>query len=173
MPANLEIKARLAETGKALIVAHSLPARYAGELKQKDTYFSVENGRLKLREADNSIAELIFYRRVENSDRRRSNFCIYPATDPKSLKAILKGAYGIRGVVEKKRSLFLYNGSRIHIDDVKGLGHFLEFEVPLNRTDGRKKIDFLTEVFNVRKEDYVRESYIDMILSGVRSEKGR
>jgi adenylate cyclase, class 2 len=44
------------------------------------------------------------------------------------LRAALSSALGIKVVVAKKRSLFLWNEVRIHLDEVKGLGNFIEFE---------------------------------------------
>ena len=34
----------------------------------------------------------------------------------------------VEAVVEKKRLLYMYDNTRIHLDEVKGLGKFLELE---------------------------------------------
>lgn len=49
--------------------------------------------------------------------------------DPTSLKEVLAGALGVSGSVKKTRYLFLYHQTRIHIDEVVGLGSFVELEV--------------------------------------------
>ena len=50
-------------------------------------------------------------------------------SDPESLKSTLSLALGVRGVVRKTRYLYLVGQTRIHLDDVEGLGHFMELEV--------------------------------------------
>ncbi len=104
-------------------------ARYAATLNQRDTYFNVVEGRLKLREADGKKTELIFYKRDETSSSgMESNYSIFPVEDA-SLKEFLAGSLGIKVVVEKKRLLLMLRNARIHLDEVVGLGRFLEFEV--------------------------------------------
>lgn len=46
-----------------------------------------------------------------------------------SLKKVLECSLGIVGVVKKKRTLFMVERTRIHVDDVEKLGHFMELEV--------------------------------------------
>ena len=57
MPSNVEIKARVHDVDKLLQKVRLLSDTLAGvEMLQKDTFFHVPNGRLKLREI-----EVIFY----------------------------------------------------------------------------------------------------------------
>ena len=58
-----------------------------------------------------------------------SDFSKTTIQDPLSLKEVLSQALGVKGVVLKKRILFMCNQTRIHIDDVVGLGNFMELEV--------------------------------------------
>jgi adenylate cyclase class IV len=81
MPTNLEIKARLDNISQAIEIAEALPSEFSIELKQMDTYFSISEGRLKLREINNTYAELIYYIRSEESNERVSNFEIYPISN--------------------------------------------------------------------------------------------
>jgi hypothetical protein len=50
-------------------------------------------------------------------------------TSGQELRAVLAAAQGERLVVEKTRHLFMVGQTRIHIDEVKGLGSFMELEV--------------------------------------------
>lgn len=50
-------------------------------------------------------------------------------TDSTSLKNVLTMALGVKGCVRKKRLLFHFDQTRIHVDEVSGLGSFLELEV--------------------------------------------
>ena len=167
MPANLEIKAKIKDTRTAESAADSVPARYGGEMYQVDTYFNVPEGRLKLRQIKDSHAELIYYKRKEDSISRLSRFEVYTAKEPAVLMKILKNAYGIRGVVRKRRILYFFGDTRIHIDSVKGLGSFVEFEVPFrSKYNALKTLKQLTAVFKIRKGNYIKKSYLDLLTAG-------
>jgi adenylate cyclase class 2 len=98
-------------------------------LRQRDTYFAVAQGRLKLREdLAAGSGELIFYLRPEESGLRSSRYWRASSADPAALRSLLEAAHGIVGVVTKRRRLFLYRNVRIHLDDVEGLGSFVELE---------------------------------------------
>ena len=47
----------------------------------------------------------------------------------KGIEQILSNAYGILGIVKKVRLLYLAGQTRIHVDEVTGLGSFMELEV--------------------------------------------
>ncbi len=165
MPRNLEVKAKIASIQNAIEFAEVLHARHAGILRQTDTYFKVPRGRLKLREIHGDHSELIFYEREETSGHRMSQFEQFPVSDPDRLKFLLTSACGVRGIVEKERILFLCNETiRIHLDDVKNLGAFLEFEIPVSDfPDAEEQMEMLVRHFHIRPSDYVMTSYIDLI----------
>lgn len=165
MPRNLELKARIPQCSGAVARARDCGARCSGTLLQTDTYFSIPEGRLKLREFHGIGAELISYIRDEQTSERWSDYRKAPITDPTAMKSALGGALGVLVIVEKERQLFIYRGARIHIDDVRELGSFLEFEVP---SDGRlppeELMRELREIFSVADIDVEKGSYSDMIL---------
>ncbi len=99
-----------------------------GVLEQCDTYFRVETGRLKLREEGGS-AELVFYDRPDTPGVRESHYERIPVDA--ALGPVLGRALGVVGVVRKRRRLFLHRGVRIHLDEVAGLGSFVELEAVL------------------------------------------
>ena len=165
MPRNLEVKAKIASIQDCITLAEVLHAKHAGILRQTDTYFTVSRGRLKLREIHGIHSELIFYEREETSAHRMSHFEQFPVSDPDRLKILLTSACGIKGIVEKERTLFLYNETiRIHLDNVRNLGPFLEFEIPVSDfTDAEEQMEMLVRHFHIRSDDYVVTSYIDLI----------
>ena len=165
MAANLEIKASLAGSELAAAQAQRLGAEYAGELHHIDVYFRTVNGRLKLRTINGAAAELIAYERDEESDERLSRFERLRVDDPESLRRMLETALGVRGVVEKRRTLWMYGDTRIHIDEVRDLGYFLEIEVPVVDGSDRaaRTMRTLLEGFQVAPEAYIRSSYIDLL----------
>jgi len=86
---------------------------------------------------------------------------------PKLVHTILRTVLGIRGIVEKKRTLFFSDNTRIHLDEVKGLGTFLEFEVVLGSndkpSDGITSANKLMELLEIKQDDLVSGAYIDLI----------
>jgi adenylate cyclase, class 2 len=170
MPTNLEIKAKIPNIRDAKTIARSISAKYAGDMYQIDTYFNIPYGRLKIRYIKNSHAELIYYNREENSVHRMSRFDVFSTKEPAILIKILRNAFGIKAVVRKKRILFLYENTRIHLDSVIGLGSFIEFEVPMKtKITALKRLKYLSQVFKIREEDYLKVSYLDLI--GSRSKR--
>ena len=57
--------------------------------------------------------------------------CARPRLTPETLRESLSLAYGQVGRVRKQRTLFLVGRTRLHLDKVEELGHFLELEIPL------------------------------------------
>ncbi len=133
---NVESKTRCTDLGEVAELAAAAGARYEGRLHQVDTYFAVEQGRLKLREivhtgpaGDTSAkAELIRYERPDEAGARVSAYERIKLADPTPKQAQLAAECGIRGVVEKDRGLWLVDSTRIHLDRVVGLGDFVELE---------------------------------------------
>jgi predicted adenylyl cyclase CyaB len=166
MPTNLELKARYASPQKAHACARALGAVRCGTLIQQDTYFRVPRGRLKLREADGETAELIYYERSEEMTERWSRFTREPVTEARGLSRVLCEAFGVLAVVRKRRELYLFRDARIHIDDVDGLGAFVEFEVTGGETPATiSTMRELREAFGIGDDIVIKVSYSDMILA--------
>jgi predicted adenylyl cyclase CyaB len=150
---NIEIKARCDDLAAAKAVAEKLGADFAGVLHQVDTYFKVSRGRLKLREINSRESQLIFYERPDNLGPKVSSYQIYPIQNSADLTAILTSALGIWRVIEKVRELYWWDGVRIHLDCVSGLGNFIELEGIIQSTDEKdnvdKKIQQLIAAFNI------------------------
>jgi homotetrameric cytidine deaminase len=128
---NVELKARDADPEATLRRALELGASDEGVLRQRDTYFGRARGRLKLREQEGGrdrIAQLIAYQRPDDAQARTSAYRIAEVADPDALREALDSALGTRVVVDKRRHLLLYENVRIHLDDVDGLGSFVELE---------------------------------------------
>jgi homotetrameric cytidine deaminase len=160
---NLEIKARDADPRRSLESALALGAQDHGELTQRDTYFPRARGRHKLREQTPGEAELIQYRRPDEPGPRTSEFRVVPVEQADALKTALDAAYGTLVVVEKRRRLLLWEGVRIHLDDVNGLGAFVELEAPEDG-DQAAKVERLTEALAIGEP--IPGSYSDLLLEG-------
>ena len=130
MPArrNVELKAADPDPERSLAACLRLGAEDRGVLRQRDTYFRTRSGRLKLREEDPGGATLVQYYRPDAAHARESRYRLVPVADPDELRAALDAALGTLVVVEKERRLLLWEGVRIHLDTVSGLGTFVELE---------------------------------------------
>jgi len=125
---NVELKARDADPEATLRRALELGASDEGVLRQRDTYFGRARGRLKLREQEPGGAQLIAYDRPDDASARTSAYRLADVADPDALREALDAALGTRVVVDKRRHLLRYENVRIHLDDVEGLGAFVELE---------------------------------------------
>lgn len=152
-----------------MAVCASLGAEGRGLLVQRDTYFEVPTGRLKLREESDAAPHLISYLRADESGQRESRYWIFEVQQAKELTAALGGNLGVKAVVEKERQLFLWQGVRIHLDLVKTLGNFIEFEaVAPSGSDlarERQKVETLRGEFELANADLVASSYCDLVLT--------
>jgi homotetrameric cytidine deaminase len=156
---NLEIKARDPDPERTQRAALELGATDEGQLTQRDTYFAGARGRLKLREESAGETELIQYRRPDEDGPRVSEFRVVPAAA--GLREALDAALGTLAVVDKRRRLLLWEGVRIHLDDVDGLGTFVELEAP---EDGEQeaKVARLREALQIGEP--IAGSYSDLLL---------
>src|SRR3954466_14047883 len=125
---NVELKARDPDPERSLDRARALGAEDRGELRQRDTYFAAPRGRLKLREQEPGQAQLIAYERPDPAQARESRYRIAPVADAPALRDALGAALGTTVVAHTRRHLLLYEGVRIHVDRVEGLGDFVELE---------------------------------------------
>ena len=164
---NIEVKARLHNLPAARHVAEALPTQRLGIEDQIDTYFRCTTGRLKLRQINGQPAQLVWYTRPSDPRPKASDYHLVPVPQPEMLIAALRAALGIVNVVHKRREIYLWRNVRIHLDDVEGLGQFLEFEAVLSpeidESVGHEQLESLMARFNVRPEDLLAGSYTDLI----------
>lgn len=164
MATNLELKCRTKSLESAHTAARSLGIQPAETLLQTDVYFAVPRGRLKLRRISGKPAELIQYDREDVPGARWSRYSRFEVSQPDLLQEMLANALGIRGIVHKTRTLYLYGAARIHLDNVEGLGAFLEFEiVEPEGEEATRLMEKLRSVFSVEQDDIFGGSYIDML----------
>ncbi len=169
MARNIEIKARVADRSRLEALVRRLSDRGPEVIHQDDTFFHCAEGRLKLRDFGNAQAELIFYRRADKAGPKTSFYRITPSSDPEGLRATLSLAYGELGRVIKERTLYLTGRTRIHLDQVQGLGDFMELEVVL--ADSEDEEQGLIEAQNLMHEleivesDLIEAAYLDLLLA--------
>lgn len=165
---NIEIKAHCSNPTfvREFLLSHN--ADFKGIDQQTDTYFNVEHGRLKLREG-NIENNLIFYVRANQAGPKDSHFRLTKVADAPALKAILADSLGIKVVVQKKREIYYIDNVKFHLDEVPGLGSFVEIEAgnilaDLSPQQLKDQCDHYVNAFGIRDEDLVEVSYSDMLL---------
>jgi adenylate cyclase class 2 len=164
---NVELKARDLDPARSLRASLDLGAADHGWLQQLDTYFKVSNGRLKLREQDDA-AELIYYERSDDAIERVSTYRIVPVEDAEGLKDALGAALGVLVAVAKSRHLLIWRNVRIHLDDVPGLGSFIELEAvaePDSDLSGEyRNVTKLRQTLAITDEQILAVGYSDELL---------
>jgi len=164
---NLERKTRCPDLAAIAGVLDRLDTRLEGVQLQTDTYFHVRFGRLKLRVINGTEAVLIWYERPNELATRLSCYHLAQVGDPEALRVALTAALGVRGEVRKRRTIHHYHNVRIHLDDVDGLGRFIEFEAVLSATDGeeisRQRLAELGRALGLEAVQDQAGSYADLL----------
>ncbi len=167
MPANIEIKARARDFNGMRLRAAALSQTPVQVIPQEDTFFHTPKGRLKLRLLAPDRAQLVYYERPDQDGPKRSDYHIFETAEPESLKTTLAFALGVRGVVRKVRYLYLVGQTRVHLDDVEGLGQFVELEVVLRAgqsdAEGQDIAEELMKKLGVKNSDLLEGAYMDLL----------
>ena len=168
MARNIEIKARVENVALLAPKVAELASGGPLEIAQDDTFFACDSGRLKLRAFSNDSGELIFYQRVNQAGPKESFYIRSVTSSPELLRETLSLAYGQIGRIRKYRTLFLVGRTRVHLDRVEGLGHFLELEVVLvddeSAEHGIREASDLMDQLGIQPEQLIEGAYIDLLL---------
>ena len=163
---NLEAKFRLDDLDLTRTRAEAIGFTYRATLIQRDTFFAVPHGKLKLRE-EASGAALIHYQRSPEGVLELSDYAIVRVLDPAGLRAMLGAALGIIAQVHKRRTLLLRDNIRVHLDEVEGLGSFGEIEavIPENTQAEahRSAVDEILKTLRIAPDDRISVSYFELI----------
>ncbi len=163
---NLEAKFPLTDFAAARAQLDALGFVEQGALLQRDTFFRIPHGKLKLREQPDG-AWLIHYQRGHHGAFELSNYTIVEVANSPELRAILSAALGVRVEVSKQRLLLLRRNVRVHLDEVSSLGRFGEIELILGSGDDPNMHDaILHEILRaleVAPSTLLEKSYFEML----------
>jgi homotetrameric cytidine deaminase len=170
---NVELKARDPDPARSLDRALALGADDRGEITQRDTYFAAARGRLKLREQETEGSplwdELIGYSRADSTEPGTSSYLRVPVADAAALREALDSALGTLVTVTKRRRVLLWENVRIHLDEVEGLGRYVELEgvadADSDLTREHETVERVRRELGIEDEDLVAGSYSDLLLS--------
>jgi len=164
---NVEIKARVADATALEQAVARLADSGPVPIAQDDTFFHCTTGRLKLRAFADGSAELIAYDRPDTPGPKVSSYWRVPVADPQALRAVLAAACGVRGRVRKQRTLYCVGPTRVHLDVVEDLGHFVELEVVLrddeSAAQGEGVARGLLAALGVEGDRLIGPAYIDLL----------
>ena len=165
---NIEFKAKTDNSITLEQKLLSLKPLYIGEDHQKDTYYDVNIGRLKLREGNIENA-LIWYQRENIAGAKQSDILLYKHAPDDALKKILLKVHGIKVIVDKIRRIYFVENVKFHFDRVDGLGYFIEVEAidstgEIGIENLKQQCDFYIDFFDIKPTDFMKLSYSDLML---------
>ncbi|GIV31287.1 MAG: adenylate cyclase [Saprospiraceae bacterium] len=169
MPHNVEIKARCKKPERIHATLRQLGADYRGCDHQIDTFFQIppERGRLKLRQGQIENA-LIYYQRPDTAGPKTSRVILQALPPDNQLAELLDHALGTRIVVDKMRHIYFIDNVKFHVDEVRGLGTFVEIEA--QDSTGKWGLEHLDaqcrhfmRVLGIEAADLLTEAYADML----------
>lgn len=167
---NVEIKATVSNLPALLKKAKLLSNSEGTVIHQHDTFFKTPQARLKLRElTQTGDAQLVYYDRPDTEGPKTSwyELSAIPKESVASLKTILDKVLGAAGTVTKQRHLFMVGQTRVHVDEVEGLGSFMELEVVLEEGQSSEEGDRiardLMDKLGVGEGDLIAGAYFDKL----------
>lgn len=167
MARNVEIKAKVNDVRCLLELIEKLPVESHETLNQEDTFFETGPGRLKLRRLGKDRGQIIRYHRNDEKGPKMSDYSIEETKYPDDALRFLSEDHRIKGVVKKRREVYIVGRTRIHVDEVEGLGNFVEFEYVLDEgqdiRDGKEAINTLMSSLGINEQDLVECAYIDLL----------
>jgi len=165
---NVEIKARCSQPSRMRDYLEKHKTEFRGVDEQTDTYFNTPRGRLKLREGriENN---LIYYERSNQAGPKDSHFQLVKIPDAAGLKLVLTQSMGVKVVVKKKREIYFIDNVKFHLDEVPGLGSFVEIEasnmhIDLTQSELKAQCDLYMRELGIEQADLIEVSYSDMLL---------
>lgn len=168
MARNLEIKVKLDNHKRIKKILSTNNIKLAEVLKQKDIYYKVKEGLLKLR-IENGTRTLIYYNRNEKSKKRWSDYFLLDINTQNAEKFLDNFLERIIEV-KKVRELYLYNNTRIHLDKVDNLGYFLELETRVVKglRDAEKRFNYLVMLLDLKSYPELRDTYRNLLIDKMR-----
>jgi adenylate cyclase class IV len=162
---TIEFKAELRDPVIARRQCQVLGAVRIGVLQQTDTYYKMADGRLKQREAPGEPTEWIYYPRRDIVRPRMSSYTIL--SDAQARRRWGTQTLKSWVVVKKFRELWMLDNVRIHLDEVEGVGTFIEFEALVSKRYDvqacHARINELRQLFGPTLGEPVGPSYSDLV----------
>ena len=165
---NLESKFACSDHDAVEALALGMGADDHGFIGHTDYFYGAATGRLKLR-VEKGRGALIAYQREDRGEARESNYLIFFTDAPDSLREVLDNALEVGPVLSKRRHLLLLKHTRIHLDEVKDLGRYVELETVLEDSDswdpGQEHSE-ITSGLGLVGVERLASAYVDLLQPG-------
>ena len=165
MALNLELKIKTISHEEIIEKINLNSGEYIDTLLQKDTYYKIKKGLLKLREQKGEF-QLVKYIRNEKEGERWSDYSLLFLSGQNVYK-YLSDLFEVETIVEKERKLYIYKNTRIHLDEVNNLGKFLELETvvkEITKEEAMVEFDKVVNFLDLDATQQIKSSYRDLIL---------
>ena len=165
----VELKAKVDNLEPFRKKLESLKAEHVGTFRQVDTYYEVPQGRLKLRETEGrNGAQLVYYERPDVEGPKQSQVFLIELPKPQFTKQFLSNVLRTKTVVDKQRAIYRVEGTQVHLDTVKDLGTYVEFErrtenTPEATRKAQETLEKLMQTLGIKPETLQKGSYSDLI----------
>src|SRR5690606_21167059 len=165
---NIEIKAKCKNPGSVRDYLKKNNAEFKGTDHQTDIYFKCNHGRLKLR-TGNIEKALIAYDRNNQAGPKGSSFSLAKLENTEAVREALTRSLGIKVIVDKRREIWYLDNVKFHIDEVDGLGSFMEIEAgnllaDLDIEALKEQCELHMKALGIKDEDLLQYSYSDMLM---------
>ncbi len=174
---EVEIKARVSNLSQIEKKIVDLGARFIEKLEEHDVYyqhpcrdFTKTDEALRIREISKEKIVLITYKgpKLNKVSKTRREINVNVSELEKITEIIEALGFTPVGEVNKFRSVFELNNITLTLDHVYKLGDFVELEIIVKNNaeidDALKYIFDLGSKIGIKKEDYIRKSYLELIL---------
>lgn len=167
---NIELKVSAKDFKDTVKNLKKIGAFCDGNFYQKDTYYHCRGKRLKIREIDHKIYQLIIYKREDRKESKISDYSIKNLNkeDLKHYKRYYRQRNGESIQIIKQRALWRFKNTRIHLDRVRGLGKFIELETivkdPKKMESLQKEHREIINLLSLFKFKKISKSYNDLLI---------
>lgn len=175
---EVEVKAHVGDFEEIKVKLSQVGAQKQGVEHQKDTYFNaphrdyaVTDEALRIREVsqeDGTVEFILTYKgaKLDQASKTRREIEVYVDNEKKAA-ALLEGI-GFRPVktIRKDRTIYHYRDYTIALDEVYGVGKFVEIERGVQ--EGEDYQDALEDIFRIYREigvedGFERQSYMELL----------
>ncbi len=161
---EVEVKFKVDSFDQVLDKLSSMGAKFLGSHHEKDVYFTPfsEKEVLRLRYSDAGM--VLTYKRIIPNDSTQSAIELESRVDGE-IESILE-SIGHRRVVEKEKHREMYSLDKVtvNLDDVKGLGKFVELEYIGEQQDGERILRGVSEKLGFSWGARITKPYIRQLL---------
>jgi adenylate cyclase class IV len=166
---TLEFKAELRDVAMARKICEAIGAEHFVTVDQVDTYYRVTSGRLKKRETTrDGVREPVEYMQYTRADRtapRLNETHVYGEQEARERFGLRE--LPVQCVVRKRREEHRLEFVLIHLDEVDGLGWFIEFVAAMSDENDaaacQDAIVHLRKAFDHAMGEPISSGYADLV----------